>query len=262
MKKFLIGLVVVLLIVVVGGVLMVGFFLDRAIKAGIETVGSRLTGTGVKVESVKLSLLSGSGQIKGFVVGNPEGYKTPSAISVGLVSFAVEPRSLLADKVVIKSINIQAPEITLETDLRANNLKKILSNVQAAAATSRTGPTQPAQPPSAKEPKASKKLEVDDFLISGAKVQVKVTVLGGQSASATLRDIHIQGLGKGPEGITSDELAERVFAVIEEEALKAVGGKLDDIQKGAWYMTKDPAKPGTNTAETLTKGLGGFLKKK
>ena len=67
----------------------------------------------VKLDSVNLSLLSGSGKVQGLIVGNPEGFKTPQAISVGAASLALQPASLLADKIVVESINVQAPEITV-----------------------------------------------------------------------------------------------------------------------------------------------------
>src|SRR5215813_13212167 len=181
MKKIirfvLIAVVVLILLIVLG----VHFFLDGAIKRGVETIGPKLTKTDVKLDSVSLSLLSGSGKLKGLVVGNPEGFKTPSAIQVGNASLALQPRSILSDKVVIKSINIQAPEITFETDLKANNLSKIVANLQAATGggeTPKSGAT-----PQPKEAKAGKKLQVDDFLITGGKIHVSVTALAGQTAT-------------------------------------------------------------------------------
>ena len=114
-------------------------FLDGAIKRGIETVGPRLAKVEIKLDSVSLSLLSGSGEIKRLLVGNPEGYKTPSAIAVGDASLSLQPGTVFSDKVIIKSIHVQAPEITFETELnmKNNNLNKILANLRALATCSR-----------------------------------------------------------------------------------------------------------------------------
>ena len=122
MKKLIIRLLIALVVVVILAVLAMGLFLDEAIKRGVETFGPKLTKVDIKLQSVNLSLLSGAGTIKGLVVGNPEGYKTPSAISVGEATLALKPGSLLSDKIVIKTIKVQAPEITFETDLKHNNL--------------------------------------------------------------------------------------------------------------------------------------------
>src|SRR5262245_21352420 len=166
MKKFIRRTILVLVLLIILGAVGVHFFLDSAIKKGVETFGPQITKVSVKLDSVSLSLLSGSGKIQGLVVGNPEGFKTPSAISVGTASLALQPRSLLSDKIVVKSIILKAPEITFETDLKNVNLKKILANVEEAAGG--------AKETKEKEAKPGKKLEVDEFKITGGKVRVSV----------------------------------------------------------------------------------------
>src|SRR5262249_54056693 len=147
-------------VLLVLAVLAVGLFLDAAIKRGVETVGPMVAKVPIKLDGVNLSLLSGAGKVKGLVVGNPGGCKTPSAILTGVASLALQPGALFSDKVVIRSVNVQAPEITFETDLRANNLSKILANVQATTGGDTT--TKPNEPAPKTESKASRKLQVDD----------------------------------------------------------------------------------------------------
>jgi hypothetical protein len=69
----------------------VGLSLNGAIKKGVETFGPQIAKVPVKLDGVSLSLFSGSGAIKGLVVGNPEGYKTDHAMSVGMASVSVAP---------------------------------------------------------------------------------------------------------------------------------------------------------------------------
>jgi uncharacterized protein involved in outer membrane biogenesis len=261
MKKIIVRLLIALVVVVILAVVAVGLFLDGAIKKGVETFGPRLTKVDIKLQSVSLSLLSGSGTVKGLVVGNPEGYRTPSAISVGTATLALVPRSLLSDKIVIKSINVQGPEITYETDLKHNNLSKILANVQEATGGGGQEPAKPTQPGQPKEAKPAKKLEVDEFVISGARIHVSVTTLQGQAATIVLPDIHLPALGTGPDGITPAELTKLVLEAIEKAANQAASGAVADIRNGAVYLTKDPGSLRTNAVDAVTKGLGGFLKK-
>src|SRR5512137_1595591 len=107
MKKIIVGTLISLVVVLVLAILAVGLFLDKAIKSAVETFGPKLTKVDITLQSVNLSLLSGSGAIKGLVVGNPQGFKTPSAITVGTASLTLKPSSLLSEKIVIKSINVQ-----------------------------------------------------------------------------------------------------------------------------------------------------------
>ena len=262
MKKLVIRLLIALVVVVILAVLAVSLFLDRAIKASVETIGPKLAGVDIKLQSVSLSLLSGSVSLKGVVVGNPEGFKTPSAINVGTTSVTLKPGSLLSSKIVVTSIKVERPEITFETDLRANNLSKLLANVQAATGGRATEPAKPKEPPHPKEAKAAKELQVDDLLITGGRIRVSVTTLGGQAATAALPEIHRQNLGKDSDGITPGELAKILLEEIEKGATQAASGTVADIRKGALYITKDFGKGGTNAAEKVTKGLGDLFKRK
>jgi uncharacterized protein involved in outer membrane biogenesis len=262
MKKLIVRLLIALVVVVVLAVAAVGLFLDGAIKKGVETFGPRLTKVEIKLNSVSLSLFSGSGTIKGLVVGNPEGYKTPSSINVGTATLALKPGSLLSDKIVIKTINVKGPEITYETDLRHNNLSQILANVQGASSSGQAEPAQPQQPGQPKPAQPARKLEVDEFVITGGKIHVNVTTLEGQAAIIPLPDIHLQNLGTGPDGITAAELTQLVLAEIEKVATPAASSVVADISKGAVYLSKNASGLRTNAVDAVNKGLGGFLKTK
>jgi hypothetical protein len=97
---------------------------------------------------------------------------------------------LLSDKIVVKSVRVDAAEVTFEGGLGGNNLSKILDNVNAA-----TGAGQSAEP-AAKDQKAARTLQVDDFLITGAKVNVSLTGMGAKSVTVTLPDVHLTNLGR------------------------------------------------------------------
>ena len=170
MKK-LIKLAVVALLAVIVLVILGAYFLDSMIKKGVETVGPKITQTKVTLTRAKVSPWSGRGELVGFVVGNPEGYKTPSALSLGLISLEVKPRSFMEDKIVIRSFIAQSPEITLEGGLKENNLSEILDNVNALTSGQEEKPPKPDEP---KGESAETRVQVDHFLIKGAVVKVSV----------------------------------------------------------------------------------------
>lgn len=269
MKKFLVRTLIVLIVLVLLVVLATHLFLDSAIKSGIETVGPKVTKTDVKLNSVSLSLLSGSGKIKGFVVGNPQGFKTPSAINVGTASLAIEPRSILDDKVIIRDISVDGPEITFETDLTVVNLKKILSNVEETTGggqkPSSTDTNQPA-PPQKPEANAGKRLQVDNFLIKNAKLHVSVNapVIGQQSANVSIPEIHLTNMGTNAEGITVAELSKQVLAAIVDKAEDEAKKVIADMSKGGKFFGKEPSAitSETNSLQKAVQGVEGIFKKK
>jgi hypothetical protein len=218
----------------------------------METVGPKITQVSIKVDAVKLTLLNGSAQVKGLVVGNPEGYKTPQAISVGSAAVDMNPFSVLSDKIVIRSVRVEAPEITFEGNpFSGNNLSAIMKNVNAASKGGRPGSTNAATKPAGQ---AGKKIEVDDFLITGAMVHVSLTGVNGREMTLPLPDIRLTNLGKDKDGITAADLTRRVLDAITTATIKAVANATTDIGTGA----------GTAAGEGMNKitpGIGGLFKK-
>ncbi len=259
MKKILIRVSIGLLVLVIIGVIVVGLFLGNIIKAGMETVGPKITQTSLKVDSVSVSLLGGSAGIKGLVLGNPEGFKTAQAISVGKAAVSVAPRSVLADKVIIRAVEVRDAEITFEgSPFGANNLKKLMDNVNAIAAGSKSATNAPAETGTTKP---AKKLQVDDFLITGAKVHVSLTGMGGKEMTLPLPPIHLSGLGAGPEGITPAALTKEVLGQITAATIKAVGSAVTDLGKGATDAAKDVGKTVGAGANKIGKSIGGLFGK-
>jgi uncharacterized protein involved in outer membrane biogenesis len=260
MKKILVRLCIAIVVLIVLVALGIHFFLDSAVKKAVETIGPKMAKVDVKLGGVHISILSGSGKIKGLVVGNPEPYKTSNSISVGTAALELKPTSLLADKLVIKSINVEAPEITFEGGLSGNNLSKILANLNES--TTGPGGTNVPNATPKEQKKANKKLEVDDFKITGAKLNANITDLGGKTVTIPLPTIELTGLGTGPDGITAAELTKRVISEIEKESIKAISSNAGDIGKAAEGLTKGLGTNSSGAISNVTKGLGNLFKKK
>jgi hypothetical protein len=165
----------------------------------------------------------------------------------------------LSDKIVVRSVRVEAPEITFEGNpLGANNLSKIMDNVNAS--TKSGGPADTNAPPAAGQ-KPAKKIEVDDFLITGGKVHVSITGMGGKEMTLPLPDIHLTDLGRGEGGLTPAELTKRVLSAITTSTLKTVASAATDIGKGVQNLGKDAGKAAGESVNKVTKGIGGLFKK-
>jgi hypothetical protein len=258
MKKLIIrvALVLVVLAVVAGAASF--FFLGSIVKKGVETVGPQITRTEVKLDGATLSVLSGSGTLKGLFVGNPEGFKTESAIKVGSVSVGVRPGSIFSDKIHVTQVKVHAPEITFEGSIKGSNLGKLLDNVQSESGTG--AKTSDASADSA----ASKKIQVDDFLISGGRINLSVEAgpLGGKSATVPLPEIHLTDLGQGGEGITAAELTKRLLSEVLRKAIPAAQKAVADLGQGLTDAVKDASKDPGAAVDKATKSVTDLLQKK
>jgi len=246
MKKIIKIAALALVGLLIAFVLAVTLFLDHIIKKGVETVGPKVTQVSVKLDSVSLSVLSGAGSIKGLEVGNPEGYQSPTSIKLGSASLAIVPGSLTRDKIVIKYIRVEAPEITIEGTPKNNNLTKILENVQGSGGSTTTTTNEaPAQG-------ESKKLQVDEFLLTGAKVNYTVA---GQTVILEVPEIKLTGLGAGPDGITGQELTELALSRLMDELVPLL---IDQSGKLGKKAVEDAA---SGAVDKAAKGITDMFKK-
>lgn len=226
-------------------------FLGTIIKTGVEKVGPMITKVPINLDGANISVFSGSGELKGFVMGNPENFKASNSVSVGSVALKLEPGSVLSDKMIVRSVRVEAPEITYEAAFGGSNIGKILENIQAVASSGKSNPEQPG---------SEKKLQVDEFVITGAKLNVTASVIGGKAVTLPLPEIRLANLGQGPEGITAAELSAKVFGEVVESAAKAVtanamklGGDVADAAKNIGTSTKDSAKKAASGITDLFK---------
>ena len=260
--KIILSILVVLVVLLVIAALIVGTHLGGLVKTAMETVGPKVTQTTLTVDEVQVSLFAGQAGVKGLVLGNPEGYAAPQSISVGNATVRLVPGSVLSDKIVIRSIEVRAAEITFEGNpFGANNLSQIMASVNSRTAT--TNAAGSASAPAEKN--AAKKLEVDDFLIAGAKVHAKLTGLVNTEITLPLPDIHLTALGTGPEGITAADLTQKVLGEITAGTLKTLGDYATSLGKDAAKAARDVLQGATGGAsksvDKLKKGLGGLFGK-
>ncbi|MSO65716.1 MAG: hypothetical protein EXQ85_07970 [Alphaproteobacteria bacterium] len=105
-------------------------FLNSIVKTAIETAGSAATKTKVTVRDVDISVTEGKGTIRGLVLGNPGGYKTPSAMQVDDASIVLDISSVAKNPVVIREVVIVAPQLTYEVGEGGSNIEVIRKNIE------------------------------------------------------------------------------------------------------------------------------------
>ena len=241
--------------------------LGAIIKTAVTTAGPKLAGVPIQLQKVTVNPFGGVVHIKGLVIGNPQGFNTPSAMELGEFKVDLAMGSLFTDTLVIKQILIDAPQITYEKSLKSSNLSTLQANLvpkkEIAAPKQETAP---AKGPA--EKKAAKKVIIEDFQLNGAKVHVTITALGGKKMTLPLPDIKMKDIGKNSGGVSPAEVISETFDAISKavadavastgaiagDALKNVGGAAGDAAKGA----TDAAK---GAADSIKKGLGGLLGK-
>ena len=251
-KKILIGLVI-LVALGAGGVWYLLSNLDGMVKAMIEKYGSEATRATVTVQSVHLSLTTGEGTITGLRIGNPAGFSTPAAFTLGSVTVKLDTASLPGTgPIVLRAVDIGGPKVTYEAATSGgSNLQAIQKNVlgyaHALGANAANAPTPSGEP--------ARKIIIRDLNVHGGQVNVSATVLRGESLSAPLPDIHLTDIGRD-EGATPAQIANQVIGTISREAMQTGATALKDFLRGAVTAA---AKDVTGRAKGVTDRVGGIF---
>jgi hypothetical protein len=248
-KKILIGGGVV---VGLGVALYVGamFFLDAAVKRGVNSFGPKLTKTKVELAHVAISPLTGAGTLKGLLVGNPAGWSADRAFYLGHVGIKLQPMSVFGDHIVIEEIIIDQPEFVYETKIVSSNIKDLLKNIEEFTGKGGQEPTTKSGQPI--------KFVVKKFRMTNGKATLGV---GPAALPVPLPPISLDDLGVKEGGITPDQLVgavmRNVLSSIVAGSAKALGQVGATMGAGTVEQTKEAAK---KMGDGIKKLFGGDKK--
>ena len=269
MKKTLKILRIVLLVVlvlVVSIVVLIHFFGNSALKAGIETAGSKALNVGVSVGDVDLSIVGGKISLQKLAIDNPPDYQHDKLLEVGNARIAVDIGSLLTDTVEIKEIVLDEINLVIEQNgLTSNNLQDIIKAIPKTE-----------DEPEDKTETATKKLHIGNLEITNVTVKAKLLPVPGKTDTVTLKlkpirmtdlgsdnkldaaklsgkillaiaaGVAEQGVGILPEGIT--------------DTMKTTLGKVSEVGKTVSEEGRKLLEEGAGKGEEIMEGFKGLLK--
>jgi hypothetical protein len=216
-KSFL-GAAVLVLLLVAGTAWWFFTNLDGIVQRAIAHYGSEMSGAKVSVDGVQIRTTDGAGTVHGLVIGNPAGFKTAHAISVGVIDVAVDIHTVADPVVVIRRIVIDSPDVNYEKGSDGTNFDAIQRNIAKALAAGSDGSAQ-----TSATGKPAKKIIVDELVIRNAHAHATSPALLGQSVSATLPDVVLRNLGRAEGGLTPAQLGDRVAKAISQRLVASLG---------------------------------------
>ena len=259
-KWLLIGAAVVVAAVVAVVIVLLSS-VDTVVQTAVEEFGSRATKTTVTLDEVDISS-SGVGALRGFTLGNPQGFKTDSAARLGEIKVDIDIGSVTEDTVIIREIAINAPQITYELGPGGSNIDVIRRNVAAftGAGGGKGGGGEKAE--------GGRKLIIQNLIIRDGKISVSATFLKGKTMTVPLPAIHLKDIGKEKGGASPGEVVDKIMAEVSKGAAGAVsslglGKAMDAATQGAEGMKKALEEGAGGAQEAIEKGagsVGGALK--
>ncbi len=238
MKKWIyigIGAIVIVIAIIIFGLSNLG----PIIKQAVNSYGPKITKTELHVADVSVSIFSAEANIKKLFLGNPTGFKTPSAMKVGSVLVNVDEKSLSSDTIVVDRIEVITPEITYEKKGKNDNFNTILKNI------TKTSDVEKRSKQESEKKGAGKKLIIRNFIVKKGNVNLDVSVygIGDKQISVPLPDIHLKDIGKKKNGASPAEAFKEIFAALYgnitspavtdvlNKQLTSIGANLDSLGK-------------------------------
>jgi hypothetical protein len=224
----------------------VSFSLGSIVTRGVNSFAPKLTNTKVELSSADISPFSGSGTLRGFVMGNPAGWSGANLVSVKKVHVSVVPKSIAADHIIINDIDVQAPEFDYETKVVSSNVGDLLANIERAGSGSSA--------PAAKAKNGMPiKIEVKHFRVVDGVVRLGA---GAAAIKIPLPSIELSDIGARENGVTPDQLATVVMRTVTSNIVHATAGAA--LKAGG--AAGAAAVEGVKNAGNAVKGLFGGKK--
>jgi uncharacterized protein involved in outer membrane biogenesis len=251
--------VIVLLILAalgVAGVLVLLGSLDAIVKAGVERIGSDATLAPVTLDAVDISPQTGKGALRGFQLGNPEGFATDAAIRLGEIRVHVDTSTLASDTIVVKEVLISGPEITYEISGLGNesNIAAIRANVDAYMKRL-LGDSAPESGSDEASSSGGKKIVIEKLRIEKGRIHVSATFLAGQKVGAELPPVELTDLGKDEGGLSPEATGVKIL----EALTKGVGNAVSALDLGK--LAKGVKKGVEDAVDGVLEGAKGIFGK-
>lgn len=245
MRKILIGLTIIVLIVV-GFLVYLYANLDSIVKSTIEEAGTRVTQAEVSVDAVKIETTQNTAEIKGLKIGNPDGFYSEQAFSLGDISVVIDGSSLTEPVIHVEKVMIDAPSIIYEVGDNTSNIATIQRNVESFISRV-SGPAGDDATRDAKqinEDQSGTRVVIDHVYIQNGSVAISASFLGGKKLSTSLPDLHLTDIGRDSNGATPAQVAEKILSAMNGAVINSVSKlNMDGLMQGVGDFSKSLTAP-------------------
>ena len=232
----MIGIVLLFCVAIITVYVSIG----SVITTAIENYGSAITQTDVTLRETEFSPTTGETELFDLTIASPAPYKAQPAFMSPRIKMQIDPQTVDEDIIVIKRIEIEAPEITYEITKSGDNLRAIRAHIKEAMAVEAS-----VSSPS-NHPGSPKKFIVNDLYMTNAVIIVQAEDLIGKKATAVLENLHLEDLGRTENGLYPAALIEKIYApLLQATTLAALSTDLNlsdqalNILRGASDETEE-----------------------
>lgn len=256
MKKFILIGAGALVAIVITVVVLVILNLGDLVKTAVEKFGPPITKTEVRLGAADISILTGSGTLSEFYLGNPEGFSMPSAVECGTIRVKVVTDSLTTDRLIIEEVYVDSPVISYEKRGSTDNFQTIVNNIKKTVAGEKKQKAKAEE--QGPDAKSEVKIQINNFIVKNGKINLGGSLLdafGEKAVGIALPDIHMKDIGKD-----KDTTPAEAFAQILGELTGDVTGTVTEVGKQLTEALGKAAQGAGKAAQSAGESVGGAIK--
>jgi len=217
--KLVFAAVVGLVVLLAVAIALAMYFIDSIARKGIEDGSSYALAVPTSLDSADVGIFSGSFEMSGLTVSNPEGFDTPHFLELGAGGVEVELGTLRKDLVELPRLTLSDIDIHIQQRGGTSNVSAILANLKRFES--------PDTPKTDKSTGQAKRFIVHELRIEDVNVHVTAAPLGGQGVNVDLAVPQIVMNDIGSEtgkGVLLGELADIIVKALVSAIRDAGGG--------------------------------------
>lgn len=208
-------------IAIIAGIIMVAVLvlflsINKIVSSAIEDYGNDITGTTVTVERVSISPFSGSGNVYGLSVDNPEGFEYENALTIDKISLSIDLFTLLSNDILVHEVTVIGLTLFVEQNLPENNIYSILQHMGDVS----------------KSETSTVNLVIEHFLLDEGTMQLTSTIGEERSSSVSISRVELTDVGR--EGAQED-----VYKTVEYIARETAENALSDVANSGLEQLQD-----------------------
>ncbi len=251
LKKLLVVLAVLALLIVIAAIVL-WLYIDHAAAKALTEGVTYAGDVPCKVDSVRVSLLSGRIGVDGLALGNPRGFPQADMFTLGHAELAARIGSFWDPPLHIRRLEVIHPIICVEAGPGGTNVAVFLDNVKK-----KFGEEEPAR--------EQKRLLVDRLLVRDATVRIGSGIGPGSLLTVKLEAVELEKIhGRDRKGVTTGELAAAI--VLELVRRGVIKGNINlknviptDVIKGMDTITESAGEVIKNATDLIKSPLDTLL---
>lgn len=174
----------------------------------LSAFSSKQFRTAVSIAEAPTSLKSGATQIIGLEVANPPGFSNSAIIHGPAINVEIDVLQSTPNKIVIRKVTIQRPDVLLEINEGQANLKRLKQALEASYV-------------DANSDHQEFKMVVAEVLIEDGTLSVLIDSMGDAPITTPLPDSRLTGIGVEEDGISRELFLDKLTAFIIKVAERA-----------------------------------------